>query len=151
MRQREAQHAKGSGASKVPLQQRDSRSRDSQTNRRDNQANRKPTVSIVGDSMLRRLRKQDVNREASHIKTFIKTFPGATIEHMHSHLEPTISMSPDLCGTNNLKKEAPDITANKLIDLAISTKRKAGGCFKYLTQKRLGRTNNEETVSQSTG
>ena len=126
--QREAQHAEGLGASKAPLQQRDSRSRDSQTNRRDNQANRKPTVSIVGDSMLRRLRKQDVNREASHIKTFIKTFPGATIEHMQSYLEPTISMSPDgviiLCGTNNLKKEPPDITANKLIDLAISTKRK---------------------------
>ena len=126
--QREAQHAEGLGASKAPLQQRDSRSRDSQTNRRDNQANRKPTVSIVGDSMLRRLRKQDVNREASHIKTFIKTFPGATIEHMQSYLEPTISMSPDgviiLCGTNNLKKEPPDITANKLIDLAVSTKRK---------------------------
>ena len=47
---------------------------------------------------------------------------------MQSYLEPTISMSPDgviiLCGTNNLKKEPPDITANKLIDLAISTKRK---------------------------
>ena len=126
--QSEALHAEGSGASKAPLQQRDGRSRDSQTNRRDNQINRKPTVSIVGDSMLRRLRKQDVNREAPHIKTFIKTFPGATIEHMHSYLEPTINMNPDgviiLCGTNNLKKEPPDLTANKLIDLAISTKRK---------------------------
>ena len=78
--------------------------------------------------MLRRLRKEDVNGEAPHIKSFIKTFPGATIEHMQSYLEPTINMSPDgvkiLCGTNNLKKEPSDVTANKLIDLEISTKRR---------------------------
>ena len=84
--QSEAQHT---DASKASFQQWDGRSRNSQTNRRDNQINRKPTVSIVSDSMLRRLRKQDVNRESPHIKTFIKTFPGATIEHMHSYLEPT--------------------------------------------------------------
>ena len=63
-----------------------------------------------------------------HVRAFIKTFPGATIEHMHSYLEPTIGMSPDgviiMCGTDNLKKEPPESTANKLIDLAISTKRR---------------------------
>ena len=47
---------------------------------------------------------------------------------MYSYLEPTISMSPDgviiQCGTNDLKKEPPHLTAFKLIDLAISTKRR---------------------------
>ncbi len=58
-----------------------------------------------------------------HVRAFIKTFPGATIKHMHSYLEPTIGTSPDsviiMCGTNNLKKEPPELTANKLIDHAI--------------------------------
>ncbi len=126
--QGEALHAERTGADKAPQQQWDGRYRVNQTNLRVSQANRKPTVSIVGDSMLRRLRKQDINKEVPHVKAFIKTFPGATIEHMHSYLEPTIGMNPDgviiMCGTNNLKKEPPESTANKLIDLAISTKRR---------------------------
>ncbi len=93
--QGEALHAEGTGADKAPQQQWDGRYRVNQTNQRVSQTNRKPTVSIVGDSLLRRLRKHDINKEVPHVKAFIQTFPGATIEHMHSYLEPTIGMSPD--------------------------------------------------------
>ena len=89
---------------------------------------KKPTISIVGDSMLRNVRKQAFNREIRQFSSYVKTFPGATVEHMKSYLEPTISMQPDgiiiLCGTNNLRKEAPHETANKIIKLAVETKRR---------------------------
>ena len=89
---------------------------------------KKPSISIVGDSMLRNVRKQAFNRQIRHFSSYVKTFPGATVEHMKSYLEPTISMQPDgiiiLCGTNNLRKEAPHETANKIIKLAVETKRR---------------------------
>ena len=89
---------------------------------------KKPTISIVGDSMLRNVRKQAFNREIRHFSSYVKTFPGATVEHMKSYLEPTISMQPDgiiiLCGTNNLRREAPHETANKIIKLAVDTKKR---------------------------
>lgn len=89
---------------------------------------KKPTISIVGDSMLRNVRKQASNREIRQFSSYVKTFPGATVEHMKSYLEPTISMHPDgiiiLCGTNNLRRERPQETANKIINLAVETKRR---------------------------
>ena len=55
----------------------------------------KPTVFIVSDSMIRKIRRQDINREAAQVKTSIKTFPGATIEQMKSYIRPTIEEDPD--------------------------------------------------------
>ena len=78
--------------------------------------------------MLRNVRKQAFNREIRQFSSYVKTFPGATVEHMKSYLEPTISMHPDgiiiLCGTNNLRRERPQETANKIINLAVETKRR---------------------------
>ena len=88
---------------------------------------RKPTVSIVGDSMIRKIRRQDINREAPRVKTSIKTFPGATIEQMKSYIRPTIEEDPDgviiVCGTNNLRSATPEEVANKMIGLAFEVKK----------------------------
>ena len=77
--------------------------------------------------MVKKFRRQDVNAEAPHAKTSIKTFPGATIDQMRSYIKPAIDDKPDgiiiLCGTNNLRSESPEETANKLIELAIETKK----------------------------
>ena len=88
----------------------------------------KPTVTIIGDSMLRGVKRNDLSFAAPHIKSFVKTFGGATVDHMHSYMEPSLSMNPDglilLCGTNNLRREQPDETANKIINLAVTAKRR---------------------------
>ena len=87
----------------------------------------KPTVSIVGDSMIRKIRRQDINREAPQVKTSIKTFPGATIEQVKSYIRPTIEEDPDgviiVCGTNNLRSATPEEVANKMISLAFEVKK----------------------------
>ena len=78
--------------------------------------------------MAKKIRRQDINAEVSHAKTSIKTFPGATIDQMKSYIKPAIDDKPDgiiiLCGTNNLRSESLEETANKLIDLATETKKK---------------------------
>ena len=100
----------------------------SKTTSEDVRRPRKPVFSILGDSMVKKIRRQDINAEASHAKTSIKTFPGATIDQMKSYNKPAIDDKPDgiiiLCGTNNLRSESPEETANKLIDLATETKKK---------------------------
>ena len=99
-----------------------------QWDNRDRNFPRKSTISVIGDSMLKKVRKQDVNREAPHARTYIKTFPGATLDHMQSYIEPTLQSKPDgiiiLCGTNNLKSDSPETIANKLVDLAKGAKTK---------------------------
>ena len=49
----------------------------------------------LSDSMIRKIRRQDINREAPQVKTSIKTFPGATMEQMKSYNRPTIEEDPD--------------------------------------------------------
>ena len=88
----------------------------------------KPTVTIIGDSMLRGVKRNDLSIAAPHVKSFVKTFGGATVDHMHSYMEPSLSMNPDgliiLCGTNNLRRGRPDETANEVINLAVTAKRR---------------------------
>ena len=36
----------------------------------------KPTMSIVGDSMIQGIRKQDLQRQVSENKSYVETFPG---------------------------------------------------------------------------
>ena len=100
----------------------------SKTRSEDARRPRKPVFSILGDSMVKKIRRQDINAEVSHAKTSIKTFPGATIDQMKSYIKPAIDDKLDgiiiLCGTNNLRSESPEETAKKLIDLATETKKK---------------------------
>ena len=87
----------------------------------------KPSVAILGDSMLRGVRKQEINRAAPQVKSYVKSFGGSTVEHMYSYMQPTISFNPDgivfMCGTNNLRNESPEETANKIINLALTAKK----------------------------
>ena len=67
---------------------------------------RKARVCITGDSMIKRIRKQDMNREINGANLYLKSFPGATVDHMKHYIELTISTNPDgiilHCGTNSL-------------------------------------------------
>eukprot|EP00112_Aurelia_sp_Birch-Aquarium-sp1_P018843 Seg4563.1 transcript_id=Seg4563.1/GoldUCD/mRNA.D3Y31 product="AP-1 complex subunit mu-1" protein_id=Seg4563.1/GoldUCD/D3Y31 len=89
---------------------------------------RKPRICITGDSMIKRIRRQDMSREVSGVNLYLKSFPGAIVDHMKHYMEPTISTNPDgiilHCGTNNLRNEEPADTANKIIDLAMTAKRR---------------------------
>ena len=97
---------------------------------RGNQSQRKPTLTIIGDSMVKKIHSQDINNECPSYKSYVKTFPGARIDDMFSYVEPTINMNPSMvvlmCGTNNLRDEEPDRIANKLVDLALTVNERVG-------------------------
>ena len=84
---------------------------------------RKQSISIVGDSMVSKVRRQDLTREVPKYRINVKTFRGARVEHMYSYMEPTIEMGVDgviiLCGTNNLRDESPEVVAKKIVNLAM--------------------------------
>ena len=84
---------------------------------------RKQSISIVGDSMVSKVRRQDLTREVPKYRINVKTFRGARAEHMYSYMEPTIEMGVDgviiLCGTNNLRDESPEVVAKKIVNLAM--------------------------------
>ena len=87
------------------------------------ESQRKPNITIVSDSMLRRVNRQDVNNEVPDLQCHIKFFSGARVEHMKSYMQPTIDMKPDgliiMCGTNNLKTDTSEQIAEGIIDLAV--------------------------------
>ena len=82
----------------------------------------KQSISIVGDLMLSKVRRQDHAREVPKYRINVKTFRGARVEHMYSYMEPTIEMGVDgviiLCGTNNLRDESSEVVAKKIVKLA---------------------------------
>ncbi len=88
---------------------------------------KRPTVSIVGDSIIKGIRKQEINRSVRQMNTFVKTFPGATTNDMESYIVPTLNREPDYliihCGTNDLRKDEPDVIAKKITKLAINSKK----------------------------
>ncbi len=85
----------------------------------------KPSVTIIGDSMLRNVKKKDINDEAKNVRCYVKSFSGAKVEDMKSHLQPTINLKPDgiimIFGTNNLRTDDPKEIAENMIELAKST------------------------------
>eukprot|EP00795_Rhopilema_esculentum_P017530 gene17530-9155_t len=80
---------------------------------------RKPAFSILDDSIVKTIRRQGLNTEVPYTKTTIKTFPSAIIDQMKSYIKPTIEDKPEgillVCGV-------PEVTANKLIELASEAK-----------------------------
>ena len=85
---------------------------------------RKPTVAFIGDSILRRIRKQEINKNVINYYTVLKTFLGATVEDMKSYMVPTLNKKPDgliiHCGTNNLRTDRPEETAKKISNVALA-------------------------------
>ena len=88
----------------------------------------KPKFIIVGDSMTKKIRRKEINDEARNYHVLVKSFPGATVEKMKFYLEPEIMSHPEgviiHCGTNNLRNESPESVANKIVDLAMETKKR---------------------------
>ena len=66
--------------------------------------------------------------EARNYHVLVKSFPGATVEKMKFYLEPEIMSNPEgviiHCGTNDLRNESPESVANKIVDLAMETKKR---------------------------
>ena len=90
-------------------------------------ARKRPTVSLVGDSIIKGIRKQEINRSVRHMNTFVKTFPGATTDDMESYIIPTLKREPDYliihCGTNDLRRDEPEVIAKKITKLAVNSKK----------------------------
>ena len=88
---------------------------------------KRPTVSLVGDSIIKGIRKQEINRSVRHMNTFVKTFPGATTDDMESYIIPTLKREPDYliihCGTNDLRRDEPEVIAKKITKLAVNSKK----------------------------
>ena len=87
----------------------------------------KPSVTIIGDSVLGNVKKKDINDEAKNVRCYVKSFPGAKVEDMKSYLQPTINLKPDgiimMFGTNNLRTDDPKEIAGNIIEMAKSTAR----------------------------
>ena len=85
----------------------------------------KPCVTIIADSMLRNVKKKDINDEARNARCYVKSFSGAKVEDMKSYLQPTIKLKPDgivfMVGTNNLRTDSPKQIAGNIIELAKTT------------------------------
>ena len=93
----------------------------------DRRGRRKPTIAFIGDSILKGIRKQEINRCVTKYYTVVKTFSGATVEDMQSYAVPTLNKCPDgiiiHCGTNNLRNDQPEEIANKIINVAVKAKK----------------------------
>ena len=90
---------------------------------------KKRSIAILGDSTIRDIEQYKVRNALGGKlnKVYVKSFSGATTEHMKSHAIPTKSFNNDLiilhCGTNDLRssKSARDI-AKEIHDLASDLK-----------------------------
>ena len=85
---------------------------------------RKPVVSIIGDSILGGIRKQEMNKHVRGNFTIVKSFKGATVNDMESYIIPTLNRKPDgliiHCGTNDLRDSEPTEIARKITKLAVN-------------------------------
>ena len=100
----------------------DTRREEKRNQQRDRNFNPKKKVVIIGDSMLKQIKRQDINYHLHDTIAHVKTFPGATSEDMKSYIEPTLKSKPDEiilhCGTNDLRNEEPQEFAEKIADIA---------------------------------
>ncbi len=100
----------------------DRRREETRNQQRDRNFNPKKKVFIIGDSMLKQIKRQDINYHLHDTITHIKTFPGATSEDMKSYIEPTLNSKPDEvilhCGTNDLRHEEPQEIAQRIAEIA---------------------------------
>ena len=89
----------------------------------------KNSVYVIGDSMLlRSIDGYELKRESkSKDSVFVKCFPGATIEVMHSYSWPSMKKNPSRivlhCGTNDLQSsDSADDIAKQLMTIACNLK-----------------------------
>ena len=87
----------------------------------------KPTVNILGDSMVKDVKQWDLQPLIPNFKVFAKTFPGATTKDMVDYVKPSMNHEPDIIflhtGTNDLRfNQTPHEIASSIIELASSMK-----------------------------
>ena len=87
------------------------------------------TVEIVGDSLVKDIQSYKMNEAAGNTdeRIFVKSFSGAMVDCMNSHVCPTIKRDPGKvilhCGTNDLRSKAtPKDIAEEIVDLGNSMK-----------------------------
>ncbi len=86
-------------------------------------------IEIVGDSLIKDIQSYRMNEASGSPdeKIYVKSFPGATIDCMQSHICPTLKRNPSAivihCGTNDLRKPATaEDIAGEVLELANLTK-----------------------------
>ncbi|CAB4024720.1 Furin [Paramuricea clavata] len=76
-----------------------------------NTKHNRPTVAILGDSMLKHLNPRKIQHGLDH-KVTIKTFPGAGVDEMIHYVRPTLQKKTNHVvlhvGTNDLQTKSPD-------------------------------------------
>ena len=90
--------------------------------------NKRRSVTIMGDSMIKDIEGYKMKKALNNkTNVYVKCFPGASIEDMHSYAKPTTRHDPNLiiihCGTNDLRKEkTAAVIADDIVTLARSLK-----------------------------
>ena len=69
-----------------------------------------PTIVLCGDSMIKNVQGWCLSKEA---RTITKSYPGATIDDLFDHIQPTLCKMPDEiivhAGTNDLKNKEESV------------------------------------------
>ena len=77
------------------------------------------STDIAGDSIINNVMGWRMSTSTERVS--VKSYSGATVEDMFYHIKPTLSHSPDKIilqiGTNNLKKDNPDVICKKIEEL----------------------------------
>ena len=77
------------------------------------------STDIAGDSIINNVMGWRMSTSTERVS--VKSYSGATVEDMFYHIKPTLSHSPDKIilqiGTNNMKKDNPDVICKKIEEL----------------------------------
>ena len=93
----------------------------------------KPCVIIAGDSMLKFINGRKLSSQISNQSlTYVKAFPGATVEDMSDYIMPSLRRKPEEVilhvGTNNLKSSKPREIAEGIVNLALKIQNHSPDC-----------------------
>ena len=93
----------------------------------------KPCVIIAGDSMLKFINGRKLSSQISNQGlTYVKAFPGATVEDMSDYIMPSLRRKPEEVilhvGTNNLKSSEPRDIAEGIINLGLKIQNHSPDC-----------------------
>ena len=93
----------------------------------------KPCVIIAGDSMLKFINGRKLSSQISNQSlTYVKAFPGATVEDMSDYIMPSLRRNPEEVilhvGTNNLKSSEPREIAEGIVNLGLKIQNHSPEC-----------------------
>ncbi|KAM7428713.1 hypothetical protein ABFA07_020349 [Porites harrisoni] len=93
----------------------------------------KPCVIIAGDSMLKFINGRKLSSQISNQSlTYVKAFPGATVEDMSDYIMPSLRRKPEEVilhvGTNNLKSSEPREIAEGIVNLGLKIQNHSPDC-----------------------